>query len=99
MNKVNLTEDEWRKRLTPEQFGILRKEGTERAFTSPLHAEKTKGTYKCAGCGTPLFTSDMKLDSGTGWQSFGQKINLQLGAIAEYEFRLHAIKQYKEVPS
>ena len=70
MKKVDLTEDEWRQRLTPEQFRILRKEGTERAFTSPLHENKENGVYKCAGCGTPLFTSNMKFDSGTGWPSF-----------------------------
>jgi len=70
MKKIDLSQDEWRKRLTPEQFRILRKNGTERAFTSPLHADKRKGVYKCAGCGTPLFTSDQKYDSGTGWPSF-----------------------------
>jgi len=70
MKKVIHNEEEWRQRLTPEQFRILHKEGTERAFTSPLHAQKDKGIYKCAGCGTPLFRSDMKYDSGTGWPSF-----------------------------
>jgi peptide-methionine (R)-S-oxide reductase len=70
MKKVILTKDEWRQKLTPEQHHILRKEGTERAFTSTLHSHKEKGVYKCAGCGTQLFTSDMKFDSGTGWPSF-----------------------------
>jgi peptide-methionine (R)-S-oxide reductase len=70
MKKINHTENEWRQRLAPEQYRILRKEGTERPFSSPLHDEKEKGVYKCAGCGTPLFTSDMKFDSGTGWPSF-----------------------------
>ena len=70
MKKIDLSQDEWRKRLTPEQFRVLRKNGTERAFTSPLHENKRKGVYKCAGCGTPLFTSDQKYDSGTGWPSF-----------------------------
>jgi len=70
MKKIDLTKDEWRERLTPEQYRILRKNGTERAFASPLHADKRKGIYKCAGCGTPLFTSDQKYDSGTGWPSF-----------------------------
>ena len=70
MKKVDLTDNEWRQRLTPEQYRILRKEGTERAFSSPLHSNKNKGIYKCAGCGTPLFNSDMKYDSGTGWPSF-----------------------------
>ena len=70
MKNLDLSKEEWRKRLTPEQYKILRQEGTERAFTSPLHEEKRKGLYKCAGCGTPLFTSEMKFDSGTGWPSF-----------------------------
>jgi peptide-methionine (R)-S-oxide reductase len=67
---LELSEAEWRKRLTPEQFHVLRKAGTERAFTSPLNNEKRKGTYHCAGCDLPLFASDMKYDSGTGWPSF-----------------------------
>ena len=67
---VNLSDDEWRKRLTPMQFDILRLEGTERAGTSPLNAEKRKGTFHCVGCDLPLFTSAMKYESGTGWPSF-----------------------------
>jgi peptide-methionine (R)-S-oxide reductase len=70
MKKLDLTENEWRQRLKPEQYQILREEGTERAFSSPLHEDKRKGLYKCAGCGTPLFESEMKFDSGTGWPSF-----------------------------
>lgn len=69
-DRIELSEDAWRKRLTPAQFDVLRREGTERAFTSPLNTEKRKGTYHCAGCDLPLFTSDMKYDSGTGWPSF-----------------------------
>jgi peptide-methionine (R)-S-oxide reductase len=64
------TDDQWRKALAPEQYKVLRREGTERPFTSPLNDEKRKGTFVCAGCGHPLFTSDMKFDSGTGWPSF-----------------------------
>ena len=75
MKKIDLTEDEWRQRLTPEQYRILRKEGTERAFTSQLHEKKDRGVYKCAGCGTPLFASDMKYDSGTGWPSFFETLS------------------------
>jgi peptide-methionine (R)-S-oxide reductase len=67
---LTLSSEEWRKRLTPEQFAVLRKEGTERAGTSPLDAEKRPGVFACAGCGLPLFTSAMKFDSGTGWPSF-----------------------------
>jgi len=70
MKKIIHTEEEWRQRLTPEQYRILRKEGTERTFSSSLHAKKDKAIYKCAGCGTPLFTTDMQFESGTGWPSF-----------------------------
>ena len=65
-----LSKADWKKRLTPAQYGILREEGTERAFTSPLDHEKRKGTFACAGCDLPLFSSDTKFDSGTGWPSF-----------------------------
>ncbi|MEL7028615.1 MAG: peptide-methionine (R)-S-oxide reductase MsrB [Pseudomonadota bacterium] len=68
--KWALSEEEWKNRLTPEQFQVLRREGTERAFTSPLNEEKRKGVFACAGCGLELFDSDMKYDSGTGWPSF-----------------------------
>ncbi|MFC1748242.1 peptide-methionine (R)-S-oxide reductase MsrB [Pseudomonadota bacterium] len=68
--KLNLSEAEWRKRLTPDQFYILRKEGTEKAFSSPLNDEKRAGVFVCAGCELPLFTSEMKYNSGTGWPSF-----------------------------
>ena len=70
MPKVDKTEAEWREQLTPEQFYVLREEGTERAFTSPLNREHRDGTFVCAGCGKPLFDSDTKFDSGTGWPSF-----------------------------
>jgi peptide-methionine (R)-S-oxide reductase len=62
--------EEWRRELTPEQYAVLFEEGTERAFTSPLNDEKRPGTFVCAACGLPLFTSDTKFDSGTGWPSF-----------------------------
>jgi peptide-methionine (R)-S-oxide reductase len=66
----NLSDAEWRMRLTPEQYNVLRKHGTERAGTSPLNREKRKGTFACAGCDLPLFSSDAKFESGTGWPSF-----------------------------
>ena len=64
------TDAEWRARLTPQQYQVLRQAGTERAGTSPLNNEKRKGRYLCVGCDNPLFTSEMKFDSGTGWPSF-----------------------------
>src|SRR6185369_8321828 len=69
-NTVQKTEDEWRRTLTPEQFHVLREHGTERAGTSPLNDEKRSGTFVCAACGQPLFSSDTKFESGTGWPSF-----------------------------
>jgi peptide-methionine (R)-S-oxide reductase len=70
VGRLQLTDAQWRERLTAEQYRVLRREGTEPAFTSPLNGEKRKGTYHCAGCDLPLFASDMKYDSGTGWPSF-----------------------------
>jgi len=64
------TEDEWSARLSPEEFQVLRKHGTERAGTSPLNREKRSGVFRCAGCGQELFKSEAKFDSGTGWPSF-----------------------------
>jgi peptide-methionine (R)-S-oxide reductase len=67
---LRLSDAQWKQRLTPAQYDVLRHEGTERAGTSPLNGEKRKGHYHCAGCDLPLFTSEMKFDSGTGWPSF-----------------------------
>src|SRR5689334_5677299 len=69
-----LSEEEWRKRLSPEAYYVLRNHGTERAGTSPLNREKHKGTFACAGCELPLFSSDAKFESGTGWPSFYQPL-------------------------
>lgn len=67
---LKLDDAEWKKRLTAAQYDVLRKEGTERAGSSPLNAEKRKGRYHCAGCDLPLFDASMKFESGTGWPSF-----------------------------
>lgn len=67
---LTLSDAEWKQRLSPAQYEVLRREGTERAGSSPLNHEKRKGTYHCAGCEQALFTADMKFDSGTGWPSF-----------------------------
>lgn len=72
--KIDKTEDEWRQLLTPEQYYILRKKGTEPAFSSPLNYNKDKGVYQCAACGLELFTSENKFDSGSGWPSYWQPI-------------------------
>ena len=68
--KVRKTEAEWQQQLTPEQYRVARKHGTERAFTGEYHNSKEEGIYRCVGCGAPLFGSETKYDSGTGWPSF-----------------------------
>ncbi|MCW8874173.1 MAG: peptide-methionine (R)-S-oxide reductase MsrB [Gammaproteobacteria bacterium] len=70
IEKIVKSEEEWRSILTPAEFEILREDGTEPPYSSPLDKETRKGTYVCAGCALPLFTSEMKYDSGTGWPSF-----------------------------
>ena len=74
-DKVTKSDGEWRQSLTPEQYRVLRKHGTERAFTGEYHDAKTPGVYRCAGCGAELFSSDTKFDSGTGWPSFYQPLD------------------------
>ncbi len=70
IEKLTLSDAEWKKRLSPAAYNVLRDEGTERAGTSPLNDEKRKGVFHCAGCDLPVYTSEMKFDSGTGWPSF-----------------------------
>ena len=85
IDKLDLSEAEWKKRLSPEAFHVLREHGTERAFTSPLNDEKRKGVYHCVGCDVDLFTSDMKFDSGTGWPSFFDTIKGRMGTKKDYK--------------
>lgn len=77
--EIQKTEQQWRESLTPEQFRVLRKHGTERADTSPLDKQYAEGIYVCAGCGQPLFTSETKYNSGTGWPSFYAPIEGAIG--------------------
>ena len=76
---ANLSEREWKERLTPMEFNVLRKEGTERPGTSELNDEKREGIFACKGCGLPLFKSEHKYDSGTGWPSFYDVIEANIG--------------------
>jgi peptide-methionine (R)-S-oxide reductase len=73
-HKVVKAEEEWKKELTPEQYRVLRQQGTERAFTGRLWDNHEKGAYRCAACGADLFTSETKFDSGTGWPSFSAPV-------------------------
>jgi len=85
MDKITKTDAEWREQLTSEQFNVTRKHGTERAFTGKYHATKDPGTYECICCGQPLFASETKFDSGTGWPSFFQPLSKE--AVTEKDDR------------
>ena len=85
IKKLELSRDEWKKRLTPEQFAVLREEATERAGTSPLNGEKRNGHFACAGCDLPLFLSSAKYESGTGWPSFYAAIDGRLETRTDFK--------------
>jgi peptide-methionine (R)-S-oxide reductase len=84
--EVTRSDAEWRAQLTPEQYRVLREHGTERAGTSPLDKQYAKGTFSCAGCGLPLFASDTKFDSRTGWPSFWKPIDDAVGTSSDRSF-------------
>jgi peptide-methionine (R)-S-oxide reductase len=90
--EVEKTDAEWRAQLTPQQYEILRKHGTERPWSSPLLKENRKGTFACAGCDLPLFSSDTKFDSGTGWPSFFQPLDNALGRTEDRAYGMTRIE-------
>jgi peptide-methionine (R)-S-oxide reductase len=84
--EVVKTEEQWRETLTPEAFQVLRKHGTERAGTSPLDKQYAQGTYVCAGCGQPVFSSETKYNSGTGWPSFYEPLESAIATSVDRTF-------------
>ena len=91
--KIKKSEAEWRAQLSPEQFHIARKKGTERAFTGKYHDNKGKGTYHCICCGEPLFASSTKFDSGTGWPSFWEPIDpTNVGEVEDRSFFMRRVE-------
>ncbi len=88
ISKVVFSDAEWKKRLSPEAYQVLRHEGTERAGSSPLNAEKRRGQYVCAGCDLALFASETKYESGTGWPSFYAPIEGRLGTKTDFKMVL-----------
>jgi peptide-methionine (R)-S-oxide reductase len=90
--EVEKTDAEWRAQLTPQQYEILRKHGTERPWSSPLLKEHRKGIFACAGCDLPLFSSDTKFDSGTGWPSFWQPLENALGRTEDRSYGMTRIE-------
>jgi peptide-methionine (R)-S-oxide reductase len=95
MDKLSLSESEWRARLSPEQFSVLREAGTERAFAGALNHNKATGDYDCAGCGNPLFSSDTKYDSGSGWPSFTAPVSAE--AVIEHVDVSHGMRRVEIV--
>jgi peptide-methionine (R)-S-oxide reductase len=91
VDKLVLSEEEWRKRLTPEQYRVLREHGTEGAFSGCFLGTKEPGTYVCAGCDNPLFISGTKFESGTGWPSFTQPVSAD--AVVNIEDRSYGMRR------
>jgi peptide-methionine (R)-S-oxide reductase len=89
--EVNLTDEQWRARLSPEQYDVLRRQATERPFTGKYVDVKADGTYRCAGCGAELFSSDTKFESGTGWPSFYEPA--VAGNVELYEDLSHGMRR------
>jgi peptide-methionine (R)-S-oxide reductase len=88
-DKIKLTDEEWREKLTPEQYHVLRQAGTERAFTGKYDKNYADGEYACAGCGAPLFTNDSKFNSGCGWPSFSAPAEAE--AVEEFRDTSHGM--------
>jgi len=84
--EIMRTEEEWKSILTPEQYHVLRRQGTERAGSSPLNREKRSGTFHCAGCDLPVYASKAKFDSGTGWPSFWEALDGAIGTTTDRSF-------------
>ena len=97
MSKVEKTDAEWRAQLSEEEYHVTRKKGTERAFSGRYHDSKDKGTYTCICCGQPLFSSETKFDSGTGWPSFWAPI--EDGSVAEHDDRSFFMRRTEVVCS
>jgi peptide-methionine (R)-S-oxide reductase len=89
---VTRTDEQWRQTLTAEQFQVLREHGTERRGSSPLNVEKRDGTFVCAGCGQPLFSSDTKFDSGTGWPSFWAPLEGAVGVSTDRSYGMTRVE-------
>jgi peptide-methionine (R)-S-oxide reductase len=89
--RIQKSDAEWREKLTPEQYKITRQHGTERAGTSPLNYEKREGTFTCVCCGEPLFSSQTKFESGTGWPSFYQPV--EASSVTEHEDRSYLMRR------
>ena len=89
---IEKTDEEWKKTLTPEQFHVLREHGTERAGTSPLNVEKREGIFMCGACRQPLFTSDTKYESSTGWPSFYRPIEVAIGTTTDRSYGMTRVE-------